>query len=47
MSLQEQALEKDRALQSTQEALTALELERDGLSRQLAQEVDRCRVLTE
>lgn len=46
-SLQEQALERDRALRSTQEALAALEGERDGLREQLSQEVHRSRELAE
>ena len=46
-SLQEQALERDQTLRSTQEALAALERERDGLRHQLSQEVQRSRELAE
>ena len=46
-SLQEQVLERDQTLRSTQEALAALERERDGLRHQLSQEVQRSRELAE
>lgn len=46
-SLQEQALERDQTLRSTQEALATLERERDGLRHQLSQEVQRSRELAE
>lgn len=40
-------LERDQALRSTQEALAALEHERDSLSEQLSHEVHRSRELAE
>lgn len=40
-------MERDQILRSTQEAMAALEHERDDLSHQLSQEVQRSRELAE